>query len=206
MPRSTVYIDGYNWYHAIFKHHPEWKWLNVQRFFETLRPDDEIISIKMFSAMLPGEDAIRQTRYFDALRTLPKVSVVLGVFQERVVTCKANGCRYVFYEEKKTDVNIAVHMMADAFNDACDCMYVVSGDSDIQPAVEWVSKNKPIKVTVYIPALIQDQAKRRLDYYQTAHLPVVCKFLPLENIKQHQFPNVVQLGGGKMCVRPHVWQ
>ena len=88
MPKAIVYIDGYNWYHAIFKHHPEWKWLNIQRFFETLRPDDDIITVKMFSAMIPGEDSIRQERYFKALRTLPKVSVILGKFQERNVTCR----------------------------------------------------------------------------------------------------------------------
>jgi hypothetical protein len=44
-PRTIVYVDGYNWYHAIFKHYPEWKWLNVQTLFEVLRPDDDIQSI-----------------------------------------------------------------------------------------------------------------------------------------------------------------
>jgi uncharacterized LabA/DUF88 family protein len=159
----------------------------------------------MFSAMIPGEDSIRQERYFKALKTLPKVSVILGKFQERSVTCKANGCKYSFFEEKKTDVNIAVHMMEDAINYRCDRMYVISGDSDIQPVVEWVAKNKPIKITVYIPSLKQDQAFRRTDYYQTEKLPVDCKFLPLDNIKQHQLPNVVHLPNGTMVVRPHTW-
>src|ERR1035438_966095 len=166
MAITVVYIDGYNWYHAIFKHYPAWKWLDIQRFFEAIRPDDRIASVKMFSAMMPVEDSIRQKRCFDALGTLPKVSIVLGAFQERIVTCKANGCRYAFYEEKKTDVNIAVHMMADVIGETCERMHVVSGDSDLQPAIEWVSQNTPVRVTVYIPALAQDQAGRRTYYYK----------------------------------------
>src|SRR5262249_40796941 len=49
--RCNVYIDGYNWYHAIFKHYPEWKWLNIQKFFEALRPRQDIAQVKMFSAL-----------------------------------------------------------------------------------------------------------------------------------------------------------
>jgi hypothetical protein len=125
MPRAIIYIDGYNWYHAIFKHFPEWKWVNVQSLFEALRPHEEVVSVKMFSAMvdphLIGSDAReRQQKYFDALRTLAKVTIVLGTFQVREVTCKANGCKYSFQEEKKTDVNIAVHMMSDAIEGKCD--------------------------------------------------------------------------------------
>src|SRR5687767_11672477 len=101
--KAIVYVDGYNWYHAIFKWHPEWKWLNVQTFFEALRPHEEIVAVKMFSSMIdPDNEASdarqRQKRYFDALRTLPKVEVVLGMFQSREVTCRANGCKYSFPE------------------------------------------------------------------------------------------------------------
>jgi len=54
-PRLIVYIDGYNWYHAIIKHHPEWKWLNISTFFKALRPHEGIVAIKMFSAILSLE-------------------------------------------------------------------------------------------------------------------------------------------------------
>ncbi len=210
-PKAIIYIDGYNWYHAIFKHYPEWKWVNVQSLFEAIRPDDDVIAVKMFSAMIDphdlGSDARqRQKRFFDALRTLAKVKVILGTFQERQVTCRANGCRYAFPEEKKTDVNIAVEMMADAFSGACNSMYVVSGDSDVQPVVEWIATNKmQIKLTVYVPALPREQANRRTDYYKTKGLPVDCKFLPIGNIKDHQLPPVVKLGNGNVSVRPHLW-
>jgi hypothetical protein len=211
-PKTIVYIDGYNWYHAIFKHYPEWKWLNVQSFFEAMRPHEEIVSVKVFSAMIDpdneGSDArMRQQRYFDALRTLPKVEVILGMFQPREVTCKANGCKYSYHEEKKTDTNITVAMMSDAFADRCRSMCVVSGDSDLQPPIEWIANNlSGIKITVYIPALPQDQAKRRLDYYTTARLSVECKFLPLDNIIQHQLKSLIKLPNGNFSARPETWK
>ena len=34
------------------------------------------------------------------------------------------------YEEKRTDVNIAVYMLDDAYQDACDNFVLVSGNSD----------------------------------------------------------------------------
>jgi hypothetical protein len=211
-PKAIVYIDGYNWYHAIFKHHPEWKWLNIQTYFEALRPDEEIVSVKLFSAMIdpdkPASDArARQQKYFDALRTLPKVEVILGMFQPREVTCRANGCKYTYHEEKKTDTNIATAILTDAFASRCQRMHIVSGDSDIQPPVEWVATNlSGIKITVYIPALPQDQAKRRLDYYSNAKLPVQCKFLPLENLPEHQLKGAVKLPNKTFAVRPGEWK
>lgn len=53
MAKAIFYIDGYNWYHAIFKHFPEWKWLNIQ---ESLRPHDQVLAVKVFSAMIDPDD------------------------------------------------------------------------------------------------------------------------------------------------------
>ncbi len=210
MSTLSVYIDGYNWYHAIFKHHPEWKWLDVQRFFQVLQPHDTLIKVKMFSALIdPHNQASdareRQQRYFRALGTLPTVEVILGAFQKRDVTCAQCKCRYSIDEEKKTDVNIAVHLMADAIGELTEKMIVVSGDSDIQPAVEWVATQTNVKVAVLLPALPQEQSTRRTDYYRTKKLPVECKFLPLDCIKNCQFPNVVRLQGNTLAIRPHAW-
>ena len=185
--KGIVYIDGYNWYHAVFKHYPEWKWLNIQSFFEALRPREEIIAIKIFSALIHHDaDAVdRQKQYFNALKTLPKVTFIFGIFQPRSVTCRAD-CKlpYAVQEEKKTDVNLAVEMMSDAIAGACEQMFVVTGDSDVQPAVEWIARNRPnIKLTVYVPALPKEQADRRTDYYATKNCRwnvISCRWMVLK--------------------------
>ena len=210
--KGIVYIDGYNWYHAIFRHYPEWKWLNIQSFFEMLRSREEIVSIKMFSALiLHDADAVeRQQRYFSALKTLPKVRLIYGLFQPRTVTCRADcKLKYDVQEEKKTDVNMAVEMIGDAIAGVCEHMIIVTGDSDLQPAVEWIARNRPaIKLSVYIPALPAEQSMRRIDYYTTQKLPVDCNFLPLDQIKDHQLKDSIRLPGAevKLAIRPHVWK
>ncbi len=88
---------------------------------------------------------------FGALRTLPKLKIILGKFQPREVTCRGT-CKekYMVPEEKKTDVNIAVEIMSDAFANLYDALILVSGDSDTQPLIQWVNKNRPEKkITVY---------------------------------------------------------
>ncbi len=210
-PRAIVYVDGYNWYHGIFKHYPEWKWLNVQTLFDALRPHENIHSIKFFTSIVdedkPASTAReRHQKYLTALRTLDKVSIILGKFQNREVTCRAD-CRlkYLVPEEKKTDVNIAVELLSDAFKDRCDSIILVSGDSDIQPPIVWVKSNFPTKkISVYIPALPQEKDKRRLDYYN--QIGVDCKFFPLDGLPGHQLPHAVQYAPGKFVCRPSEWK
>lgn len=208
-----VYVDGYNWYHAIFKHYPEWKWLNIQSFFEYLLSRDDVVAVKVFSAMVDPhiKDSAsrgRQDLYFNVLRTFPKIQLILGAFQPREVSCRAN-CkqRYIVQEEKKTDVNIAVHMLSDVIDDKVDRICAVTGDSDIQPAVEWIAKRKPnIRITVYVPCLPNEQRNRRTDYYTTKGLNVDCRFLPLGDIKNHLLKPVVKIAGGKFAACPESWK
>ena len=211
-PRAIVYIDGYNWYHAIFKHRPEWKWLNIQSFFEMLRPRESVVSVKFFTAIVDEEDPNseareRQSRYLAALGTLPKVKTIFGKFQNREVTCRAEcGRKYQVPEEKKTDVNIAVEIMSDAFQNACDSIILVSGDSDAQPPLFWVKQNLSRKhISVYVPALPEEKSNRRLHFYQQNGIN--CDFLPLDGIKGHLFKNAVRLAGdeARFVVKPSSW-
>jgi len=83
--RCTVYIDGFNWYFGVFQHHPEWKWLNVQRFAEVLRPDENVTVVKFFTALVEPRKAVspkreRQTAYLKAFKTLPKTQAIFGKY------------------------------------------------------------------------------------------------------------------------------
>lgn len=211
--RATVYIDAFNWYFGVFQHHPAWKWLNVQSFFEELRLDEDVVTIKFFTAEVEPQKHVspkrdRQKRYLKALGTLSKIQIVLGKYQERTVTCRAKDCarrlEYQVPEEKKTDVNIAVNLLADAFKDLADSIVIVSGDSDLEPAVEWVRRNHPaIKVTVYIPVLASEQHQRQNHNYH--RMGVTCKPLPLGSIPHHILPSSVTLKNGEEVIRPSDW-
>ncbi len=208
--RCTVYIDAFNWYYGIFIHRPEWKWLNIQSYFEALRLDEDVVQVYFFTAIVEPNHHVsakrdRQKRYLTALRSLPKVEVVLGKYQERTVTCRAEPCprrlQYRVGEEKKTDVNIAIRLIDDALNDRTDSMIIVSADSDLEPAVEWVRRHHPgIKVSVYVPALPEEAGQRRNDNYQ--RMQVNCRLLPLGEIPRHVLPTTVTLPDGRTVERP----
>jgi 6-hydroxy-3-succinoylpyridine 3-monooxygenase len=208
--RCAVYIDGFNWYFGVFQHHPEWKWLNVQTFFEALRPDEEVVAVRFYTALIEPKKNVspireRQLRYLEALATLPKVKIVLGKYQDRTVTCRAL-CRqkYLVPEEKKTDVNIAVSLIDDTLNNLADTMLLVSGDSDLEPAVEWVRRTHPhIKFKVYIPTLENQSKWRQNHFYQK--IGVHCRNLPLFEIGEHQLPPKIKLNDGRLVERPSEW-
>jgi len=156
--RSIIYIDGFNLYYGAVKNTP-WKWLDMEKYFSLLLPHDDIQAIKYFTANILGSHKANQKVYIKALSTLNKVQIIYGLFKYKKIKCLVKNCNHqgsrLFNvpEEKRTDVNIAIHMIKDVINDKCDRLIVVSGDSDLVPAVKAVKLidlNK--KVIVYVPA------------------------------------------------------
>ena len=76
----------------------------------------------------------RQMRYLEALRATG-VETRLGQFKRREQTCPQCGRRFVTFEEKETDVAIGTTLTRLVCDDACDTMVLVTGDTDLVPAV-----------------------------------------------------------------------
>ncbi len=84
-------------------------------------------------------------------------------------------------------------------------LVVVSGDSDLEPAIQWIRQNyQKTKVSVYIPAIKEEKRHRRNDYYPT--IGVQCKFLPLGSMEKHQLRSKIILANGKIVERPKLWE
>lgn len=66
-----------------------------------------------------------------------------GRYQTKQQTCRSCGSSYIRYEEKETDVNIAVSLVADAAEDFMDAALVVSADSDLVPAIKTAKRIRP---------------------------------------------------------------
>lgn len=77
--RSIIYVDGFNLYYGAVKNTP-WKWLNIEKYFTLLRQDDNIQSIKYFTARIQGSHKPNQDVYLKALNTLSKVNIIYGLF------------------------------------------------------------------------------------------------------------------------------
>jgi hypothetical protein len=209
--KAMVYVDGFNLYFGVLRAFPELKWFDIQSFMDFIRPDEKVIGIRYFTALVDPHRHIsptrdRQKRYHKALRSCARIEVIEGKYQLRQVNCRAR-CRepYDVPEEKKTDVGIAVRMISDAIDCLMDRIVLVSGDSDLEPAVEWIRKRHPaIKITVYIPQAPGDPRQRRNDTYR--NMGVDAKPLPTADIHKFQFPDKVELGSGRMVERPNEWK
>lgn len=207
-PRTIFYVDGFNLYYGAVRATPALKWLDLDRYCKLLRPHDHIISIRYFSALVSGPTKPNQESYLRALSTTPLVEVILGKFKQKKVKCGVSTCTspgqkwYQIPEEKRTDVNIAVFMLDDAYQNACDQMIIFSGDSDLVPAINMVRKRFPAKkIIVYVPS--RDPVRgAAVELRTAAHIN---RTLPLQLLSKSQFPSQLQDGSGGMISRPPNW-
>lgn len=207
-PRSIVYVDGFNLYYGAVRG-TAYKWLDLARFFRLLRPNEDLRRVRYFTALVDGPRRANQEMYLRALSTTPLVEVILGKFKPKRIKCQMPGCThqggrfFVTYEEKRTDVNIAVRMLDDAYQDHCDRLILVSGDSDLVPAVATVRERFPQKkVTVYVPA--KNPTRGAAVELRTA--ANVDRALPLNLLEKAQFSAVLaDTGGGSEIRKPAAW-
>ncbi len=204
---SIVYIDGFNLYYGLLKD-SDYKWLNLEKCFTLLRQDDNIQKIKYFTARVIGNASSRQDVYLDAIATYPLVEIIYGLFKEKKLKCKVSNCSsthkkiYSTYEEKRTDVNIATSMLDDAYKGECERIILVSGDSDLVPAVDLIKRNFPqIEVIVYIPA----SNPKRGAATQLRNSADKNKTLDIAIIKFSQLSDPVISSSGNTFSKPNTW-
>jgi uncharacterized LabA/DUF88 family protein len=211
LPRSSrvvVYIDGFNLYYGVLKFSRD-KWLDIERLFRLLRTHDTIQKIRYFTALSHGGKSADQLAYLKALETLPLVNVVLGRYKRKAAKCLVRTCTvadkdriFSTQEEKRTDVNIAVSMLDDAYQNVGDHLVLVSGDSDLVPAVNMVKTRFPhVQVTVYVPsrnpirgAAVELRSAADKD-----------RDLPLNLLKLAQLPASIPDGSGGFITKPASW-
>lgn len=205
--RAVVYVDGFNFYHGSISGTPH-KWLDLQKFFELLRNNDNVILIRYFTAQMHGQQGVRQQTYLQALDTLPKVRIVLGKYKTKRVPCNVSACshsgdrRFATWEEKRTDVNIAIHILDDAYQDNADIFVIVSGDSDLVPAVHQVKLRFPDKkIVTYIPA----RNKIRGAAVEMRSAADKDATLPQNLLKLCHLPHEVSDGTGGTIRKPESW-
>ena len=122
-----------------------------------------------------------------------------GQFLEDLITCRQCGHTYVTHHEKMTDVNIAVELMADAFQDQCDVALLLSADSDLVGPIETVRRLFPAKhVMVAFPP------KRSSFALQKA--VNVTLHIGHNELAKSLFPEVVRKADGTRLQRPARWK
>ncbi len=165
MKRVTFYVDGFNFYYGIrtakqidrkwYKSY----WINLVQFFSLFLGEDQTMEkvIYFTASPLNKEKSRHQSAFLNANKLIngERFEVVRGKYISKEIKCP--NCKYTIIrpEEKKTDVNISIRMMADCIKDASDVIVLVSGDSDLLPPIEFIQHNFPDKkVKVFFPPSI----------------------------------------------------
>lgn len=200
--RVIVYVDGFNLYFGLkSKGWRKYYWLDFVKFFtQFLKPHQTLEEVNYFSASQrdPGKKK-RQDLLFSANKVNPKFHLHLGKYLEKKINFK--GQSIVTYEEKETDVRIAVKMIRDIVLDKCDVSILVSADSDLIPAIEFIREFKPNhKIFVYFPPkrFSYDLNKRTDAQILLEHH--VVKF------NNSVLPEDVQLPSGYIAKKPGRWK
>lgn len=153
--RAAFYVDGFNLYHSIDNlKKPHLLWLSLRSLAEELIPsrDETVASISYFSAIAfhRNTTSISKHRAYIAALKATGVECVLGRFKDQHRTCRKCGNAWKHPEEKETDVNIAVRMVADGFQDLFDVCYLISADTDLIPPLRLIRATLPTKTIVAV--------------------------------------------------------
>ena len=157
----------------------------------------------------------RQALYFRALKTIPNLTIFEGHFLMKISRLpvipddkidswkdfiKSQYLEKAFVlkvEEKGSDVNLASHLLMDAFKDRYDCAVVLSNDSDLFTSMEMVKKEFKKTIGLITP-----------NEHPSRHLMKVADFVkPIRSInllKACQFSKELQDKRGKFR-KPASW-
>ena len=141
---TNVYIDAFNLYYGCLKGTPN-RWLDLDLLCRLLLPSYAVNRIRYFTANVesrpgdPGQQQ-RQQAYLRALLTIPNLSIHFGSFLTNAVRLPLvepqPGLRRTVEvwrtEEKGSDVNLATHLLVDAFRGEYETAVVISNDSDLK--------------------------------------------------------------------------
>lgn len=194
--KTYVYVDAFNLYFGCVKNIP-YKWLDLSKLCAILLPQHQIERIKYFTAYvkaLPNNpDAPRrQQSYIRALQTLSHFEIVYGHFLSHNVRMplahpivgQPRTVEVLKTEEKGSDVNLAVQLLHDAYQNRYESAVVISGDSDLLSAVQIVKNELGKPVGVLNP---QKRPSRMLQQHATFY-----KHIRPGVLAASQFPRVLK--------------
>ena len=188
MEKIICYIDGYNFYHAT-KDKPSAN-INLYSLAESLlgsgvghKGEKQLEAVKYFSAYATWrpKDMVKHRHYVGELERVG-CQVVMSHFKSKITNCWQCNKQTKTHEEKETDVRITLQIFEDAVDDKFDTAFILSGDSDIVPAIQKVRARYPEKrILVVLP---KHQVKHARDMLNATHGVVN---LAESRIQKHKF-------------------
>lgn len=202
-------IDGFNLYHSVLDvkhiHGVLTKWLNIyslcNSFLYIIGSGATLKKIYYFSAYahhLNAPDVIqRHTDYIECLKSTG-IEPILGRFKPKTIRCP--HCRRTFEknEEKETDIAIATKLFEVLANNECESVVLVTGDTDIVPAIKTVIKQFPCNTVLFaFPFSRKSKELKRLAPRSFN--------IRVDSYTANQFDDPVMLSNGNTIFKPSTW-
>lgn len=190
---ANVYVDGFNIYYGALKRTP-YKWLDLGKLAQTLLPADTIQELHYFTARVSSRaynpsSAHDQGLYIRALKTIPNLHIKYGHFLTHSVpmyltnVAPAQKVWVDKTEEKGSDVNLASHLLRDAYTKRFEVAVLITNDSDLAEPVRIVAQEIGLPVGILNPHQFHS---RELRQYAT-----FIKRIRQGNLASSQFPRML---------------
>jgi uncharacterized LabA/DUF88 family protein len=161
---------------------------------------DTVAGVYYFTTLATWDAGkVARHQLFIRANEMEGVQVVYGEFKRKQKRCPLYHKMYLTVEEKQTDVNIALKLFQLAVQDVYDKAIIISGDTDLLPAVKAVQATFPTKtIGVVIPiGRASEDFKKNADFHH--------------KMKEHQllasrFPDIITLPNGSTLVCPPKWK
>jgi uncharacterized LabA/DUF88 family protein len=210
--RVTFLIDGFNLYHSVVQaqgdtkiHHL--KWLDIggllRSYLSVFGRDAVLAEIHYFTAyahhLTPHKPDVvnRHRTYIEALKGTG-VQVQLARFKKKASFCPHCRKKIIRHEEKETDVSVALKALEILHQDACDTLVLVSGDTDLAPAIRTAKRLFPDKqICIAFP-----HARFNAELQQLSDFSFRIRG---SRYAHHQFPDPLLLPSGRQISKPQQW-
>jgi len=154
--KVSVYIDGFNLYHAILAERDhKLKWLNMRLLAQSFVGRYEILKFVVFFTAILTWNHEKQKRHKNYIAALKAVGV-------EIVESNFKRIGRKNYEEKQTDVQIALRMYQDAVHGGVDRLILVTADSDQVPTVRAIRERCPYATVTLAAPPGRETAAREL--------------------------------------------
>jgi len=206
-------VDGFNLYHSVVAAQADnggrcVKWLDIPRLCSSylhlirqhVKAEVNMEGIHYFSASPTHRSQNTRDRhalYMACLRSAG-VRVYLGRFKKKIVECHLCHRDDVRHEEKETDVAVAMHLFEICHSKEADSIVIVSGDTDLAPAVRACQRLFPaIFMCFAFPYKRHNAELKRLlpESFKIGH----------RSYLTHQYPDPLQLPDGCTVAKPAEW-
>ncbi len=204
MARIFFFVDGFNCYHAFDarERYRKYKWVSLSKLCGCYVTEkrDTISGIEYFTALAAWDlGKVARHNIFIKAQENEGVKIVYGEFKRKNRKCRL--CQKIFktFEEKQTDVNIAIRLFQLGIQDRYDKAIILSGDTDLLPAIKAVQTTFPSKqVGVVIPiGRASEDLKKQTDFHYR---------MKEKHLQSSRYTDTVSLTDGSSLVCPPNWK